>query len=63
MKDNKLPPTDELIKERSDLLKFAEEAQNRILMSQQRIAFLNGVLSERGVNLDSLLVAKPDAKN
>ena len=61
MNDNqKLPDTQELLKERAELLKFVEQGQQQIFLSQQRIAFLNGVLSERGVDLNTQ-VSEPAA--
>lgn len=53
MNDNqKLPATTELIRERAELLQGLEQSQQQLFLVQQRIAFLNGVLTERGVDLN-----------
>ena len=55
MNDNqKLPATAVLLKERTDLLRGIEQSQQQVFLVQQRIAFLNGVLTERGIDLNSL---------
>lgn len=53
MKETGNPSTAEAKKERIELLKFIGQSQNQIFLAQQRIAFLNGVLTERGVDINS----------
>lgn len=43
--------TEAALQERAELIALIEQNQQQMALAQQRIAFLNGMLTERGIDL------------